>query len=238
MCNLYTLKTDWAALEAALRMLLEADTVFPEGVSAAGMNRPIPQTVYPKYDGLFLKAAGEPAAGLAGGLAPAIGRWGLVPAFHKGGPGAWKAATNNARSETMATSPAFRDAFRRRRCLIPATHIIEWTGPKGSKTKHAISRADGQMLFLAGLWDRCRLAAPEGGDAGGAAAGEWAENYTMVMMDTAPGDDMHPFHNRQPVLLDRAGAAAWLDLEGDVGAVLRAPPPGTLVADPREPVGG
>ena len=54
--------------------------------------------------------------------------------INKGGLKAWKASTNNARSETMATSPAFREAYRRRRCIIPVTSFTEWTGPKGSKT--------------------------------------------------------------------------------------------------------
>ena len=67
-------------------------------------------------------------------------------------------------------------------------------------------------------------------------AGERTDSYAMVMMETAPGDDMHPFHTRQPVVLDREGARAWLDLSGDYSGVLRAPAAGTLVADPPEPV--
>lgn len=52
----------------------------------------------------------------------------------------------------MATKASFRDAVKSRRCIIPATAICEWTGPKGTMTKHAITRADGGPLFLAGLW--------------------------------------------------------------------------------------
>lgn len=114
--------------------------------------------------------------------------------------------------------------MKSRRCLIPATAICEWTGPTGSKTKHNITRADGQPLFLAGLWSHHTW------------EGERTDSYTMVMMDTAAGDDMHPFHNRQPVVLDRASARAWLDCGGDYVAVLKAPGQGALVADPPEPV--
>jgi putative SOS response-associated peptidase YedK len=147
----------------------------------------------------------------------------LTPFFHKGGLKAWKASTNNARSETMATSPTFHEAYKRRRRLIPATSFTEWTGPAGKKTAHAISRADGGLLFFAGLWDRCEN---DGG---------YAESYAMPLIDAVAGDDVAPFHNRQPVILDAPGAAIRLDLTADPAPVLRSTPAGTLVADPPEP---
>jgi len=82
----------------------------------------------------------------------------------------------------------------------------------------------GGPLFLAGLW------------ASHSHEGERTESYTMVMQETAPGDDMHVFHNRQPVVLNREGAATWLDCRADYAPLLKGPPPGTLVADPPEPV--
>ena len=124
----------------------------------------------------------------------------------------------------MATTPAFREAYRRRRCLIPATSFVEWTGPKGRKTAHQISRADGGLLFLAGLWDRIRI------------DGVPAASYTMVMIDAVGDDDVAPFHNRQPITLDAASAALWLDLDADPRPILKGPPPGALVADPPAPV--
>lgn len=222
MCNAYTLKTTWAALEKALRAL-ELETVFPSGMTAETTNTLIPEAIFPRYDGLFLKPT-DPAGPLAG-LTPAIGHWGLIPFYHKGGPKAWKLSTNNARSETMATSPTFRDAHKNRRCVIPATHITEWSGPKGSKIKHAISRSDGGILFMAGLWDRCKVQDEE-----------WGENYTMVMTDTAEGDDMHRFHSRQPVILDADSARVWLNHKEDASGLYRGPPGGSLVADPPEPL--
>ena len=146
-----------------------------------------------------------------------------MPFYHKGPVKEFKAATNNARSETIATSGAFKFALKDRRCIIPATAICEWTGVT-PKTKHAITMANGSPLFLAGLWGSHDW------------QGERTESYTMVMQETQPGDDMHVFHNRQPVFLDRAGAATWLNLAADYSVLLQGPPPGTLVADPPEPV--
>lgn len=221
MCNAYNLKTSMTAIGEATASQLDLTLRFAPGVTAATSNTPVPEAVYPRRDGLILRPVDVKAP--AEGLEPALAHWNLTPFFHRGPLKAWKASTNNARSETMATSPAFREAFRRRRCLIPATSFVEWTGPKGSKTAHAISRADGGLLFFAGLWDRC---VPDG---------DPVESYTMVMMDAGPGDDVGRFHTRQPVVLDRPAAAAWLDLTADPAPILKAPPPGTLIADPPDP---
>ena len=224
MCNAYNLKTNLFTIAEAAGRDLGLALVFPEGVTARTSNLPVPQSVYPRRDGLILRPVD--AAAPDHGLEAAVAHWNLTPFFQKGGLKTWKASTNNARSETMATSPAFRDAYRRRRCIVPATSFTEWTGPKGSKTAHAISRADGDLLFFAGLWDRCPT---EDG---------LAESYTLPMIDAVPGDDVAPFHNRQPVTLDREAAALWLDLSADPRPMLRAPAPGTLVADPPRPVPG
>lgn len=222
MCNAYNLKTSMAAIGEAAHSQLRLDLVFPPGVTAETSNTPVPQEVFPRRDGLILRPA--KAAAPAEGLAPRIAYWNLVPYFHKGPLKAWKASTNNCRSETMATAPAFREAFRRRRCVIPATSFTEWTGPVGRKTAHAISQADGGLLFLAGLWDRCVV------------DGAPVESYTMVMMAAEGGDFLARFHARQPIVLDAARAATWLDLGADVSQILTPAPAGWLAADPPEPV--
>lgn len=124
----------------------------------------------------------------------------------------------------MAAKPSFRDALKTRRCIIPVSGFCEYTGPKGRMTKHTITRAGGGPLFLAGLW------ASHGWE------GERTESYTMVMMEAQPGDDMHPFHNRQPVALDPESARIWLDTSAFYQAILKAGPPGSLAFDPPEPV--
>jgi putative SOS response-associated peptidase YedK len=220
MCNLYRNDpklADWAREfeeMLGLKLLLEAG-------DATLANQPWKEMVYPKYAGLFMRPADltDPTATVE----PAVGRWGLVPFYHKGPAKDFKLSTNNARSETMATSGTFKFSLKERRCIIPATAIYEYSGPKGSMTKHAISRADGRPLFLARLWSFHSWEA------------DVTESYTMVMQDTRPGDDMHVFHNRQPVFLDAAGARTWLDTGADYAPLLTGPPPGTLVADPPQP---
>jgi putative SOS response-associated peptidase YedK len=219
VCNLYTNKPSLIEWAAEFEKLLGLTLAMPAGPDTLA-NQPWKTTMYPKYAGLFARPIDSKNP--AQGLEPAVGRWGLVPFYHKGPVASFKLSTNNARSETMATSGTFKFAVRDRRCIIPTTAICEWTGTT-PKTKHEISRVDGSPLFLAGLWGSHTW------------EGEITESYTMVMQETAPGDDMHPFHNRQPVLLDREGAAMWLDLGTDYSTVMRAPPPGTLVADPPAP---
>jgi putative SOS response-associated peptidase YedK len=221
MCNLYTLKPPLADLAKAFEEILGRRLTQSAGADTLA-NQPWAQTVYPKYQGLFARLA-DPA-NPAGDLEPAVGRWGVVPFFHKGAAKTWKFPTNNARSEEMHTKASFRDCVKSRRCIVPATAICEWSGPEGTKTKHEITRVDGVPLFLAGLWSHHTW------------EGERTESYTMVMQDTASGDDMHVFHNRQPVVLDREGAATWLDCGADYSELLRGPPAGTLVAEPTEPL--
>jgi len=80
-------------------------------------------------------------------------RWGLIPYWAKDSKIGF--STINARAETLATSPAFREAFKRRRCLIPAEWFYEWKtlGPK-SKQPYAISLKDSDLFAMAGLWER------------------------------------------------------------------------------------
>jgi putative SOS response-associated peptidase YedK len=219
MCNAYNLKTNLVEIGLATHNQLGLDLVFPPGVDAASSNTPVPQEVYPRRDGLILRPASTPIPGLE----PALAHWNLTPYFHRGPLKAWKASTNNCRSETMAAAPVFRDAFRRRRAIIPATSFTEWTGPAGRKTAHAISRADGGLLLLAGLWENY------------VGADGPMITYTMVLIAAEPGDDVAPFHSRQPIVLDAAKARLWLDTAADSAPILGASPPGTLIADPPQP---
>ena len=177
--------------------------------------------VWPKYEGLFVRAV-DPAEP-NGELEPAVGRWGLIPSKHKASAKVFKLSTNNCRSETMAKAWSFERAFARRRCVIPTSWFSESTGPKGSMTRHRITRAGGGPLFLAGLWDLAEL--PEGP----------VESYTMVMQEAVDGDDMRPFHSRQPVFLTAENVGTWLNPTADVADVIRAPPPGYLAFDPPSP---
>lgn len=131
-------------------------------------------------------------------------RWGLVPFFWKKGlrdvP-----ATFNARAETVAEKPMFRDAFKKRRAVIPASGFFEWKGAKGDKTPHLFSAADGSpVLAFAGLWDRWR----------DPASGEDLLSCTIIVSGASAW--MAPYHDRMPVLLGRDDIESWLD--GSLGA--------------------
>jgi len=131
-------------------------------------------------------------------------RWGLVPFF-------WKKslkevpATFNARAESVAEKPMFREAFRRRRCIIPASGFFEWTGEKGDKQPHLFTAADGSpILAFAGLWDRWH----------NPATGEELLSCTIAV--SGASDWMIPYHDRMPVLLSAGDIEGWLN--GTLGA--------------------
>lgn len=151
------------------------------------------------------------------GVELALLRWGLIPGFHRGGIKDWKLLCTNARSETGATARPFREAWRARRCLVPADGFFEWTGAKGAKTRWLFTRPDGAWFAFPGLWER--WLGPDG------------PLETFTLLTTAPGADMAPFHDRQPVILERPQWAAWLNLRSDPAALLHAGPAGSLKAE-------
>ena len=107
----------------------------------------------------------------------------------------------NARAETAAEKPAFKEAIRRRRCLLPASGFFEWQKVGARKLPHLIRLRDGMPFALAGLWERWR---PRGG-------GEPVESCTILT--TEPNDLVAELHNRMPVILDPERFDLWLDPE-------------------------
>ena len=143
----------------------------------------------------------------AAGLQLVQARWWLIPFFHRGSVKDWKPICTNARSETVATAAAFREPFKRRRCLVPATHFFEWTGAKGAKTMRRFTRNGAEIFCFAGLWDRAQTVDGP------------VESFTILTCE--PGPDCAPFHSRQPVILEPEAWRPWLDLNGDVAPLLR-----------------
>ena len=123
--------------------------------------------------------------------------WGLVPFWAKERSIGNRLA--NARAETAHEKPAFRAAFQKRRCLIPADGFYEWQVVSGSARKQPwfVQRPDGGVFALAGLWERWQPA-----------AGEPVE--TCTVLTTAANALMAPIHERMPVIIDIAGYAEWL----------------------------
>ncbi|MDD9937056.1 MAG: SOS response-associated peptidase [Myxococcales bacterium] len=124
-------------------------------------------------------------------------RWGLVPHWAKD-PSIGNRMIN-ARVESIAAKPAFRDAFRRHRCVVPATGYYEWQPVPGEKRKqpHWFHPERDELLSMAGLWDRWR--APDG---------QLLESFTVVT--TAANDLVAPIHDRMPLTLPREDREAWL----------------------------
>lgn len=128
-------------------------------------------------------------------------RWGLIPAWSK--DEAIAQHTFNARAETVAEKPAFRAAFKRRRCLVPASAFFEWQAFPGEKKKRKLRIADsgGQPLALAGLWESWT-------DPG---SGLPLDTYTIIT--TSANASLTPVHDRMPVVLGPGDWEAWLDPE-------------------------
>lgn len=128
-------------------------------------------------------------------------RWGLIPSWSKDERIAQH--TFNARAETLAEKPSFRAAFKRRRCLVPASAFFEWRTVPGEKKKQKLRFAapDGQPLALAGLWETWRH--PE--------TDATIDTYTIVT--TAANAFMAPIHDRMPAILTASDWDAWLDPE-------------------------
>ncbi len=124
-------------------------------------------------------------------------RWGLVPSWATDARAGSKAF--NARAETIATSPLFRDPFRRRRCLVPVDGFYEWRRDGGTRRPVWIHDPSGAPLALAGLWTGRQD--PE--------TGEWQRTFTIIT--TRPNDFMTAIHNRMPVVITPDAWARWLD---------------------------
>jgi len=153
-------------------------------------------------------------------------RWGLVPFWAKDAKLGRRLI--NARLDSLAGKPAFREAFTRRRCLIPASGFYEWGVDAAGKKQPFFIRPRGEpLLAIAGLWERWR-----------APSGEPLE--TCVIVTTEANALLAPIHDRMPVLLARAAQDVWLDARSDVATITelaaRGPeletwPVGTVVND-------
>ena len=195
-------------------------------------NRPPDRPLKPTNRAPMIRALdpANPAAGLEG----VERRWWMVPFFHKGPVSGWKAMCTNARLETVDTTAAFRDAYKRRRALIPVSSFIEYDEPPGWKkgqpkrrwevTWDAADPLDG-VRFFAGLWDRANPADHEG----------HLESFAFVT--GPPGADVGAVHDRQPALLTLEQGMEWLRLDGPgKAALVTETPAGTyrLTERPRE----
>lgn len=130
------------------------------------------------------------------GRAWKMARWGLLP--HWADPSTFKATLINARSESAADKPSFRDAFKKGRCVVPASGFFEWRQEEdGPKQPYFIRRRDGDPLLLAGL-SSYNVKGPE-------------PIRSYAILTSRPNLLMEVLHDRQPVILTPEQVADWLD---------------------------
>ncbi|HEY6422849.1 MAG TPA: SOS response-associated peptidase [Pseudonocardiaceae bacterium] len=142
-------------------------------------------------------------------------RWGLVPHWAK--DPRIGSRMINARAETASTTPAFRDAVARRRCLLPADGWYEWQATPGSrKQPFFITPADGSGLAMAGVWATWRAAD--------------VPLVTCAVLTTDAVGPLTEIHDRMPLILPAAAWQGWLDPDSEDPGPLLAPPPAQLVA--------
>ena len=124
-------------------------------------------------------------------------RWGLIP--HWAEAARVGSRMFNARAETLTSSPAFRDAFRRKRCLVPVDGFYEWRREGTRRQPFAIARDDGRPLALAGLWSGWR----------DPAADRVVRTFTIIT--SRPNDQLADLHDRMPVIVPDDAWDRWLD---------------------------
>jgi putative SOS response-associated peptidase YedK len=179
MCGRYTLKTDRRVLEKHFR-LPELPDFLPR------------YNLGPTQDGLIVRTGDRPGKKTVAWL-----RWGLIPG--------WARADSdlplliNARVETAASRPAFRDAWRHRRCLVLADGFYEWTRAGRARIPHHFTIRHGEPFAMAGLWER--FVAPNGD----------AAIETFAILTTSANEVVAPHHDRMPAILDPSLHDDWVN---------------------------
>ena len=137
-------------------------------------------------------------------------RWGLIPGWWSKPLKEMKVATFNARAETVAEKPMFRDAFKWRRCLMPASGYYEWRDTPDGKQPLYFTRRDGEVMTIAGLWS------------------DWTDKATSenlkscCMVITEPNKLVAEVHDRMPVILEPKDFDQWQRGDArDAGALMK-----------------
>ena len=156
----------------------------------------------------------------SGGRHFALVRWGFVPGWAKevkpGKP------LINARAETVAEKPSFKNAFRRRRCLVPASGFYEWQGDTpGRRQPYYVPRADGGLVAFAGIWEHWM------GEDG-------SELESMAIITTAANEALTSIHHRMPVVVEQKDFDRWLSPEGDAQDLLGSAANDLFAPEPTE----
>jgi len=188
MCGRYILSRDPAGLARYF------STTGPTPNHRASWN------MAPTQEGLVVRRNAQTGARHLDAL-----RWGLVPRWAKDASGG--ARLINARAETLAEKPSFREAFRRRRCLVPMDGFYEWAGKGAAKRPFAVALRDGAPMGVAGLWEGWQQD-----------DGTWLRTYSVITCAAAGRQAL--LHERIPVIIPPEAWAAWLgEVETDEEAL-------------------
>jgi putative SOS response-associated peptidase YedK len=198
MCGRFTTKTTWSELVALYRLTMEAPL----------HNMP------PRYN-ICPTDPVDVVAEIDGKRELSQMRWGLVPRWWSKPLKELRAATFNARAETVETKPFFRDAFKRNRCLIPMSGYYEWQNTASGKQPWYFTARDDSPLTAAGIWDRWK----------NGETGEMLLTCSMIIAE--PNAYVAEVHDRMPVLLMQEQFEPWLN--GDSGEEYLKPAPDDLL---------
>jgi putative SOS response-associated peptidase YedK len=144
-------------------------------------------------------------------------KWGLIPYWCQDPGGGRKPI--NAKSETAGRLPMFRDAYQRRRCILPVDAFYEWKAAKGSKQPYAIAMKDRSPFGIAGIWENWKNP-----------CGEWVR--TFAILTTAANELVATIHDRMPAILAPGDHDRWLSAEPDPRDLLQPFPSGLMVIWP------
>ncbi len=208
MCGRYTLFTPQTALEE--RFGVKSERSFdPRYNCAPGQSLPVVTDADPD--------------------AFTFGTWGFTPSWADK-----RKSIINARAETVREKRSFREAFERRRCLVPADGFYEWVDGESGKRPYRVAFADDRPFAMAGIWERWTppgtqtdlvdFADGGGGDGGSPADPETVETFAVVT--TEPNDVVTDLHHRMAVILDPDEEETWLRGDPDAAAELLDPHPG------------
>ncbi|QFU81465.1 SOS response-associated peptidase [Natronorubrum aibiense] len=216
MCGRYTLMVDQTTLEDR----------FDARVSNASGE---PESITPRYNmapGQQLPVVMDDAPDTIQHL-----EWGLVPSWADDDSG----GLINARAESIAEKPSFREAYERRRCLVPADGFYEWVETESGKQPYRVSFEDDRVFAMAGLWERWEPATTQTGlDAFGGGVDDATDTgplETFTIVTTEPNDLVSELHHRMAVILEPENEREWLTAD-DPQALLEPYPADELRAYP------
>ncbi|OBI84538.1 SOS response-associated peptidase [Mycobacterium sp. E740] len=205
MCGRFAVTTDPALLAEKIKAIDETTTAA-KGNDASGANYNVAPTT---TISTVVKRHSEPDDEATRRVRSM--RWGLIPSWAKtteeGGPETKGPLLINARSDKLTTSPAFRSSAKNKRCLVPMDGWYEWQGEKGAKTPFFMYAADGEPLFMAGLWTTWR---PK------TAAADAKPLLSCTIVTTDAAGPLAEIHDRMPLTVSERDWDRWLDPDAPI----------------------